>query len=388
MTAFDAPFVRKYLIPGAVYQSVLVGGGYGTGREIVEYFTRFGAGGGVFGIGVTFVCWMLVLAVTWEFARVFHVYDYRSFFKELLGRGWVAFEILFLAMFVIVLAVVASAAGEILQTRFGIPFGAGIALMLVTVATLAFLGREVITRSLALWTVLLYTMFISYFVMSFRADGPGIMTQLSGWEVGSGWAQSGFKYAMYNLFIVPAILFSTRALESRREVAASAAVAALICAVPALMFHISFLGTYPGIVQEAIPVFAVITSLGAGALLFLYLIALFGTFVETGAGFIQGTIERIDGVLKETEREPMRPGQRAALATGALALCAAVATFGIIPLVARGYGTLAWGAVAVYVVPVMTLGVVRLKKVGLRAGGPTVPAPGVEGTNGQGDADA
>ncbi|MEX0742436.1 MAG: M56 family metallopeptidase, partial [Phycisphaeraceae bacterium] len=43
----NSRFVRVYLIPGAIFQSVLVGGGYGTGREIVEFFTRFGALGGL-----------------------------------------------------------------------------------------------------------------------------------------------------------------------------------------------------------------------------------------------------------------------------------------------------------------------------------------------------
>lgn len=85
MNAFESPFVRKYLIPGAVFQSVLVGGGYGTGREIVEFFTQYGAWGGLLGLGVTIVCWILVLAATWEFARISQVYDYRTFFQELRG---------------------------------------------------------------------------------------------------------------------------------------------------------------------------------------------------------------------------------------------------------------------------------------------------------------
>lgn len=49
---------------------------------------------------------------------------------------------------------------------------------------------------------------------------------------------------MHDLFIIPAILFATRALKSRREVVASAIVAVLLCALPALMFHVSFLGKH------------------------------------------------------------------------------------------------------------------------------------------------
>ena len=53
---FDSRFFRVYIVPGAVFQSIMVGGGYGTGREIVEYFTSYGATGGLFAIGVAARC--------------------------------------------------------------------------------------------------------------------------------------------------------------------------------------------------------------------------------------------------------------------------------------------------------------------------------------------
>ena len=31
-------FFKKYLLPGFVFQSVVIAGGYGTGRELVEFF--------------------------------------------------------------------------------------------------------------------------------------------------------------------------------------------------------------------------------------------------------------------------------------------------------------------------------------------------------------
>jgi uncharacterized membrane protein YkvI len=366
LSFIGSPFVRKYIVPGAIFQSVLVGGGYGTGREIVEYFTRFGAGGGILGLVVTTLCWIVVLAVTWEFARVFQAYDYRTFFRQLLGRGWLLFEFLFVLMFLIVLAVVASAAGEILRTEFGVPYIAGILAMLALVATLTFFGREIVTRSLVVWTVFLYGMFAFYFVTAFLRTGPEMTAQLASLDVASGWARSGFQYAMYNLFIIPAILFSTRDLQTRGEVVGSAVAASLICIVPALMFHVSFLADYPAILTREIPVHFVITSLGSSALLVVYLLALFGTFIETGAGLIQGGVERLDGFLRETRGAPMIPMQRALLAALGVGLSAGLATFGIIALIARGYGTISWGFFAVYVVPVLTIGVWQLHRLRAR----------------------
>jgi uncharacterized membrane protein YkvI len=362
-------FLRVYLIPGAVLQSVIIAGGYGTGRELVEYFTRFGSLGGLLGMAVTFVCWALVLAVTYEFARVFRVYDYRSFFRELLGRAWIAFEVLYVLMFLLVLAVVASAAGEILRESFGIPYGVGLIVMLVAVGSLVFLGREIVTRALAIWTVVLYVMFAAYFALTLTRFGGEIRAQLAAGEVLAGWGVSGFQYAMYNIAVVPAILFSVRAIETRREALGAGVIAALICIVPALLFHVTFVAGYPEILQQEIPVYWMISQMGIGALLVVYVVGLFGTFIETGAGFIQGVNERIDSYLLERSGATLSKPARAAIAVVGILISAGLATFGIIALIAQGYGTIAWGFVAVYVVPVMTYGVYRL----LRR--PADPAP-------------
>lgn len=79
---------KKYLLPGFISQSVLIAGGYGTGRELVEYFVQYGPTGGLMGMGLTFLIWAAFFALSYEFARVFKAYDYRTFFKALLGRGW------------------------------------------------------------------------------------------------------------------------------------------------------------------------------------------------------------------------------------------------------------------------------------------------------------
>ena len=39
-----------YLVPGIVFQSMVIAGGYGTGRELVEYFLQFGPKAGLLGL--------------------------------------------------------------------------------------------------------------------------------------------------------------------------------------------------------------------------------------------------------------------------------------------------------------------------------------------------
>ena len=87
--------IRIYLIPGAMLQSVMIGGGYGTGREVVEYFTSYGTLGGVFAIGVAAASIAIVFALSLEVTRVFKVYDagiQERFMKA--RRSWCAYCIL------------------------------------------------------------------------------------------------------------------------------------------------------------------------------------------------------------------------------------------------------------------------------------------------------
>ncbi len=222
---FNSRIFRIYVVPGAVFQSVMVGGGYGTGREIVEYFTMYGAFGGLLGLLVAFAIIALVLALTFEFARMFRAFEYRKFFKHLLGRGWIAFEILIILQFLLVLAVLASAAGNILRDNFGIPYGVGLLIMLV-----------------------------------------------------------------------------------------------------------------------------------------LYSAMLFGTFIETGAGMLQGINERIDAYLVESRGKGLTRAAHATLAVSAIAISALLSLWGITNLIAEGYGTMAWGFLAVYVIPLLTIGFYRIVK--------------------------
>ena len=100
---------RIYLLPGLVLQSVIVAGGYGTGREVVEYFTRHGIQTAWTGFLVAFLSFALVFCLCLELSRRFKVYDYRRFFHILLGRAWFLFEIVLITMFMLVLAVIGSA---------------------------------------------------------------------------------------------------------------------------------------------------------------------------------------------------------------------------------------------------------------------------------------
>ena len=56
---------KKYLLPGFIFQSLVIGGGYGTGRELVEFFLLLGPKNGILGMIVSMIIWCVVLAVSY-----------------------------------------------------------------------------------------------------------------------------------------------------------------------------------------------------------------------------------------------------------------------------------------------------------------------------------
>jgi uncharacterized membrane protein YkvI len=343
----------------------MIGGGYGTGREIVEYFGSFGFLGGLMAMSLAFATLATILALSFEFARHFQVFDYRNFFKLLLGRGWAAFEILIVFQFLIVLAVLASAAGNILRDSFGMPYGVGLLLMLGIVGLLTFFGRELIVKVLTYWSVFLYVVFIAFFVtVLINAKTPFFGEHIIQTRIAPGWWTSGFKYALYNVAAVPLLLYVARGFKTRAEAMGSGVIAASIAMVPALLFHVVFIGYYPEIINQPIPVYWIMTNLGMSAFILIYSIMLFGTFIETGAGMLQGINERIDAYFLERRGYGATRAAHASLAVLGIVLSAFLSLFGITSLIAQGYGTMAWGFLAVYIIPLTTIGIWRISRNG------------------------
>jgi uncharacterized membrane protein YkvI len=283
-----------YILPGAVFQSVAVAGAYGTGRETVQYFTNFGPKHGLYGLLVSTLIMMLVVVATYEFARCFKAYDYRTFFKQLIGRYWVLFEIIFIVMFLLILSVIASAASDMLSKSFGVPPSVGLYVMLASIGFLSFYGRELLGKVMTFWSLALYAVLISYFFFVFSQYQPEITEQLIHGDNHSGWLQAAISYALYGSVIVPAILYAVRGIETRSEALVSALISALLCQVPAFLFHISFLAHFPNVIEQTVPIYWIINELNVPLLLTFYIVVLFGTFIETGAGFVQSVNERID----------------------------------------------------------------------------------------------
>ncbi len=129
-----------------------------------------------------------------------------------------------------------------------------------------------------------------------------------------------------------------------------------------MVFQVAFFAAYPEILEQAIPTYWMMGQLGMTVLLVIYSVMLFGTFIETGAGMLQGINERIDAYLLEKSGAGLGRFSHAAIAVAAIVFSAILSFWGITTLIAQGYGTMAWGFLVVYVAPLLTIGLYRIVK--------------------------
>jgi uncharacterized membrane protein YkvI len=85
--ATRSSWLQRYILPGLAFKAVVIGGGYATGIELAQFFLPSGPVGGVIGILIATAIWSLVCLLTFSYAFRFRLFDYRTFFGHLLGRG-------------------------------------------------------------------------------------------------------------------------------------------------------------------------------------------------------------------------------------------------------------------------------------------------------------
>ena len=350
---------QRYFLPGFLFQSIVIGGGYGTGRELVEYFLKYGPLGGLFGMILTTLIWCAVCTVTFELARITHSFDYRTFTRQLLNRWWFFYEFCYLAMMLLGLSVIAAAGGSIIERISSVPYNGGVIGIMFCIGFLVFKGSSFIENILSVWSLILYAVYFilfGYTLSFFLTESPPPFL----FEIRQGWAISGIKYAAYNLVVIPALLFCIRHIRTSKEAFGAGILAGPIAMIPAFLFLLAMTNYYPRILNETVPANYILEMIGSLPFQVIFQIVLVGTLIESGTGVIHAFNERLSSVFIERKSQ-MPLYLRPLIAMGLLTLAYLGAQFGLETLISKGYGTVTWAVLFCYVLPALSIGVWKIR---------------------------
>jgi len=307
------------------------------------------------------VIWSAVCAVTFCLAYANSSWNYRAFFRHLLGPFWVIFEVSYLLFIVLILAVFGAASGAIGAALLGWPPIVGTCCLIACISAVTAYGTSSVEQLFKWVSIFLYAVYAIFVVLSCFAFGDRIIANLGTSVPHDGWIVGGFTYAGYNVVGAVIILPVLRHLRSRKNAVIAGLLAGPFAMLPALLFFICMIAFYPQIGAEALPSDFLLRRLNFPAFHFLFQLMIFLALLESGTGCVHAFNERIAEAYSARNGQGLSKSARLWI-TGALLLGSIflAARFGLVDLIAKGYRGLAYVFLAIFVLPVMTLGLWQL----------------------------
>jgi uncharacterized membrane protein YkvI len=354
-------FFQRFLLPGLAFKAVVIGGGYATGRELAEFFLPSGPRGGLAAILLAMLLFSLVCIATFLFARATETRDYQSFFRALLGPGWILFEGVYLLFLVLILAVYGAAAGAIGEAVFGLPPIAGTLALMAGILLFVTFGNKAVERLFEYVSYLLYGVYALFIVLAFTRFGDRIAAGFAVDAPSTGWAAGGITYASYNVIGAIVILPVLRHLTSSRDAVIAGAIAGPLAMLPGLLFFTAMVAFYPEVAGATLPSDFLLARMNMPAFHLLFQLMIFSALLESAASGVHAINERIDKAWSRRRGAALGHRARLAIAFVLLAFCMLLAgRFGLVALIANGYRLLAYFMLAVFILPLATIGVARI----------------------------
>jgi uncharacterized membrane protein YkvI len=354
---------QRYLLPGFAFKAVVIGGGYATGRELAEFFLPSGAWGGLAAMALSMVLFSLCCIVTFLFARQFGARDYLTFFKQLLGPGWVLFEGAYILFIVLILAVYGAAAGAIGSAVFGLSEIWGTLALGLSIIAIVTFGNASVERMFAYVSYLLYAVYALFVVLAFSRFGNEIQAAFASDSKIGSWVPGGTVYAGYNLIGAVVILPVMRHLTSNRDAVIAGLLAGPLTMLPGALFFACMVAFLPDIAAATLPSDFMLQRLDLPLFHLLFQLMIFSALLESGASSVHAINERIAKAVRTRRSVELSHRARLVIALLLLVFCMFLADrFGLVALIANGYRALAYILLTIFILPLMTFGVWRLWK--------------------------
>lgn len=363
----------KYILPGVLLQSVLIGGGYATGREIYSYGAKYGAMGWISGLAIG-IGFALFAFLTFEICRIYKVYDYKNYIKKVIGPLWPIMDILTILIAILLIAVMAAATGSIFE-EVGLPNILGSVFIVLICGLLNFKGARFIEKFESIGTVLLYAGYILFTILVLVKRGGNIPEVFSTMNTSSYNGNvtiplcigTGILYVAYNINAIPMGMFSLTRQTKRKETLISGIIAGALMVIPWFLSYFAMMCFYgdTSIVGPDVttPWMEMIRAVSKGPWLLVFFSIVMGwTLVETATGCIHMIIDRFDVAMSEKGKTKLSDAKRGIVTVITLAAALILSRIGVVTLIEKGYSYISYGFILFYLLPTLIVGGYKIIK--------------------------
>ncbi|WP_223069650.1 hypothetical protein [Paenibacillus caui] len=284
------------------YIGTIVGAGFATGREILQFFTQYGKWG-VLTIALSTVLFVWLGTKMMLLAHDIGAASYEALNRKLFGRriGW-WISLFTLIVLIGVNSVMLAGAGSVFVEHLGLSYQLGLWIMLIGTFLLLHKGMDAILQLNSVVVPLM--MILSLIIISGTVGTPGADRFLS-LETDNSMVQtwaSPFIYSAFNLSMAQAVLVPIGSRTKNRRVLIWGGILGAIGIGFMLMAgHFALSANMPGINQYEIPMGSIAFQLG-NAVQLMYVLLIFMEIFSTFVADIYGVTLQINHMSKIPER--------------------------------------------------------------------------------------
>ncbi|MEG6510397.1 hypothetical protein [Desulforamulus ruminis] len=291
----------------ATYIGAVIGAGFASGQEILQFFILYGYKG-LLGVLVATILFAYLGAKVLELSVRLKCSNYQELLAYLLGP-WAGSFMDKLSLFMLIggLGVMLSGSGAVLQEYMGLPRWIGIGLALVFVIAVIFNGlRGLLAVNVILVPVkLLAVAIIACLALAFKGL-PQNLPVLSGQGVGGHWLWASLLYVSFNMVVPLAVLSSMGRAVSKRVGIYAGLLGGLGLGVAVALVTLAGLAFYPEVAHYQVPMLYMasgVSSLLKPVFAILIWLAIMTTAIANAHGFASrlapegGRRYRVIGVL-------------------------------------------------------------------------------------------
>ncbi len=346
-----------------VWFTTQFGGGFASGIQLKNYFIQYGVLCLVTCIGAQIISGVFNGYIAY-YAKKHNLYDYSSFNKRFYGKYSAVFSNLFELVYAFVLLVVPAVAfstgGTTLANLIGLPYFLCTIMLGMFIVVVAIFGTVVVRKVASILSILivigLLLVFIPNIIVQWNSVTSGI-EYLADQKAPAGPAiWSMIVYAAFQLAASPAI----HSLHAKSLIKPKDAILTYVIGVVlnGLMIFLATLGLL-AIVQTAeyadssLPIIVLVQQGVGGAFLtpIISILIILGSTATTVNMITAGTA-RICNKIDKNYEPGGKPTPKVIITTITLCLIGlGVAQFGLLPLITKGYGLLAYLTIPVIMIP-------------------------------------
>lgn len=359
-------FLPVYMAVAFVWFTTQFGGGFASGRQIIDYFLKYG-----WYVIFTPVLVQLIQAVilycVFKLSFEKQLFDYREFTDELYGsaRGVMSpiYEFGYNVVLCLATAVAFATGGSVLTQLIGIPYLISTLIIAVSIFLLTIFGAELVRKAATVVSIMIIVGMLAVFIPNIIYFASKIGENYASLQASSSaigpalWKM--FLYAAFQVLAIGAYVGHARAFKSIDEIKKSMIVGFFVNSIIIMLAVFGIISVYDtdGIMTQAVPNLVMVQAGVGGAVLtpIISVLILVGS-LSTGVNFIYGIVSRVTNHLGKNETEEVRrskENRRSIVASiGYVALTFAIAQFGLIPLVAKGYSYLGYISIVAVIIPI------------------------------------